>query len=1335
MKTFQQVEKLAGVRLKNNLTNPRVVTIEDWIFPKDSILFTTSMLSSESSILKDYRCKVYIKPTINLSKSIGRYRKKPTTINRLINERKRLDKGFKFLHKFEEIKLVAKNRLGVVDYSELEDIIKYQKYPAVEYDKFFNLYTTIALDLKKIDKENKDIFLLIDLPNKFPSVTEVKQLFRFSGKRLLDKIEDKKFLVILELVKLITEHRKESLFNIYDNFSGSRINLLFRHNGKVTFFNLRKFVSLGLENDEVDPKLPKYNENRAIRSFFKYLALIILKSPDSIDELNRTIDISNKINDDSDDITNKDVDELLDLVHKQSETVEIVEDDEIATDIKLDNQDPVEAGKESLEILNRDNLITEKRKKVLEEALEESNKNLIKVSEEELKLETIEIPDIDMVLDKNALKDTVTPFDKQYISKVLPKHLNNTLLHSNNVGIPVTEHTITTEDTIVNRMEKHKITLQLPSGNSKSIDIFLPPPDENGYMLINGKQYRMRKQILDIPLKKINRTVVSIMSYSGKIFVNKAIYKKHDVGYKIYKLLLKNSMDETSNIGMLAVGDSNIYDKKLPLVYTQIGRYVRSVTSGEYYFLFDYLSRESLLDGLDIKISDIEKYGTVIGNDNDGNILLIKDEDISIYNIKDKKIYPLDNIFNILEIDKNQLPIEHITIKIMGKHIPIGLVLILFNGLKSVTNHIGVKYHTTNDNVKSDENWIVIPFDDTKLVIERTIDSELIFGGLVYIKDLKELSFKAFKSISGIKDAFFLMGLSDRYVTDLLFMKNAFIDSMTADTLRELKLPTTLNGLLFKAVEMLRDDNYKNPNHISTFMIKGYERLIGMLHHILYTNLRDYNRKLGKVTPTINISPYEIFNYLNADSTFMLVDDINPLKQISQKEEFTMTGMFGRTKDTVTMKDRVMDPSAVGIISEATKDSSDVGVTAYLSASPNLSNLSGVLSEAEEIGGHNIFSGPGNLAPFLEHDDGKRALYKSIQDMSVIPTYGQSVLPLITGYEFIIPYKVDDKYAMHAKEKGIVTKVNKKSITIKYNSGKEETYRLNTWFSSDVGGISYKHTLATLLEKGMKIDVGDNIYYDTAFFGPISLVKNRVAYKVGKLVKVFYTEDSYVYEDSSAISKHLVKELSTKISAVRPKILTDAEQVFNIAKIGSYVKYNDVLLTIAPRDAEVESNLSDDSKSILEQINRLNLKAETKGKVQNIEVFYNCNKEDLHPSLQELIKESDKNLKLKTGHTGQVDNKFSYKGKPLAEGELLIIFYIEKELKMLMGDKFSIANQLKTTIGKVYNKIVSESGVELDMEFGETSDAARIVMSPPLMGLINRILRESRSRVVELYKK
>ena len=208
--------------------------------------------------------------------------------------------------------------------------------------------------------------------------------------------------------------------------------------------------------------------------------------------------------------------------------------------------------------------------------------------------------------------------------------------------------------------------------------------------------------------------------------------------------------------------------------------------------------------------------------------------------------------------------------------------------------------------------------------------------------------------------------------------------------------------------------------------------------------------------------------------------------------------------------------------------------------------------------------------PFLEHDDGKRALMGANMQRQAIPLL-KAEAPLVgTGVEAIAAR--DSGAVIIAKADGIVDYVDSKKIVIKTLGGMD-TYYLNGYERSNAGTCYHQVPIVRLGESVTK----DMIIAD----GP-STEKGEMA--LGKNVTVaFMNFNGYNYEDAVILNERLVKDdvftsihiedyqiecRDTKLGPEEitrdiPNISEEARKNLDengIVRIGTEVNYNDILV-------------------------------------------------------------------------------------------------------------------------------------------------------------------------------
>ena len=150
--------------------------------------------------------------------------------------------------------------------------------------------------------------------------------------------------------------------------------------------------------------------------------------------------------------------------------------------------------------------------------------------------------------------------------------------------------------------------------------------------------------------------------------------------------------------------------------------------------------------------------------------------------------------------------------------------------------------------------------------------------------------------------------------------------------------------------------------------------------------------------------------------------------------------------------------------------------------------------------------------PFLEHDDGKRALMGANMQRQAIPLL-KSEAPLIaTGVEAVAAR--DSGAVVVAKEAGIVDYVDARKIVVKRSNGTTDTYYLNGFEKSN-NGTCY-------LQKPI-VKKGDKVKKDMVIADGPSTELGEMA--IGKNITVaFMNFDGYNFEDAVILNERLVKD-------------------------------------------------------------------------------------------------------------------------------------------------------------------------------------------------------------------
>ena len=150
--------------------------------------------------------------------------------------------------------------------------------------------------------------------------------------------------------------------------------------------------------------------------------------------------------------------------------------------------------------------------------------------------------------------------------------------------------------------------------------------------------------------------------------------------------------------------------------------------------------------------------------------------------------------------------------------------------------------------------------------------------------------------------------------------------------------------------------------------------------------------------------------------------------------------------------------------------------------------------------------------PFLEHDDGKRALMGANMQRQAIPLLKAEAPIVATGVEAIAAR--DSGAVVIAVSDGIVTYVDARKIIVKTIGGEEEVYYLNGYERSNASTCYHQ---VPIVRKGDEVKK-DQIIADgpSTDHGEMALGRN--------VTVAFMNYDGYNYEDAVILNERLVKD-------------------------------------------------------------------------------------------------------------------------------------------------------------------------------------------------------------------
>lgn len=200
-------------------------------------------------------------------------------------------------------------------------------------------------------------------------------------------------------------------------------------------------------------------------------------------------------------------------------------------------------------------------------------------------------------------------------------------------------------------------------------------------------------------------------------------------------------------------------------------------------------------------------------------------------------------------------------------------------------------------------------------------------------------------------------------------------------------------------------------------------------------------------------------------------------------------------------------------------------------------------------------------------------------------------------------------------------------------------------------------------------------------------------------------------------------------------VINATDNIINITKIGNKIKPDETVLTVSDQAIDL-SDLTEDEIELMNEANNSVLKAKYFSEVDNIEILYNCELEDMSESLRALVMVSDKKLKERYGYIGRVNSGYSIQGRPLQLGQVEVRIFLKASDSMGLADKAICGSQLKCTVGDIFKNVYSYTDKKpIDAVFSTTSFEKRITPSFIKIGVMTTGMKIIEENAIAIYFK
>lgn len=958
--------------------------------------------ASDGYFYRDVQKKIFVDHIVDLTEFKGSPKKLSIPLAPYIREFHIKNKRFRFS---EDASVTTKdeNTLVILNYGLVSKSYRYVRSFYTEYFKWWNIEKTLWDTIKqKAKNSQRQHFVFIDLPKNLPAVSRLDNTANNFNQTALKNFSTPESLFILEFWKWVSaEHRQESVIGEIDKETLRKINIVIKDSGKFILLNLGIFDSWRYIKDISDTNqqvkiTPDQLQKRFLRMLMSLMEERSITEPEvSEDDNNEEILEDNKTSDlvedkghPLQDVDDENIEDDLSKVSKADKVLKdldsdldqlelldkerAIDDDDGASDSGVTTQfkdkridtkffnvelTPEEAIIQLCDDLADDGILSasEFRKytnqassyKTIPSPYDETPiGEFVKIEPSQLTItQSKNIPDIATVLDKTMLKSSLLDFDERYIKDILNKDIVGMTVNAQKAGFVITRYEVEKVQDILGSYEIHTVRVNPVVGTPSTLRFKIPTISEEGVFVANGVKYRLRKQRGDLPIRKTTPDRVALTSYYGKTFVSRSDKKVNDYSDWLRQQIMKKGID-ASDDSVLNISPADVFDNSIsaPRAYSSIAMGIKSFTSRGYNFVFDYSQRENVFSPEQIQKYEIN--GSILIGFNATENVLFMDKNGSIYEAGvNTEPTPLGTIENIIGISTLESPIDFAQVKIYGKNIPLALVFGYKYGLNDLLTALKASSRrvAAGQRLNLQEHEYAIAFSDETLILSKDDQlATMIFAGLrEYQRSLKNYSIHTFDKPNVYLNVLETNGISARYLREIDLMDNLFIDPITKDLLIEMKEPTSFRGLLIRSAEMLLTDSHPDALDMSYMRIKGYERIAGAIYAEMVNSIREHKSKSSRAAAPIELNPHAVWMRISQDPAKNLVSDINPIENLKQQEAITYSGTGGRIGRSMTKKSRSYHRNDMGIISEATSDSSDVAINTYSSADPQFKSLRG----------------------------------------------------------------------------------------------------------------------------------------------------------------------------------------------------------------------------------------------------------------------------------------------------------------------------------------------------------------------------------------------------------
>ncbi len=965
---------------------------------------------------------------------------------------------------------------------------------------------------------------------------------------------------------------------------------------------------------------------------------------------------------------------------------------------------------------------------------------------------------------KNMATTTYTNFEKVYNETCLNKDIASTFTSLGDKQIPmhVIDMTVTDTSDPLNYKETWRVVMEDVNRQRHTISVDIPKFVDNKFLYLGGNKKTITKQNFFYPVVKTGPDTVQIVTNYNKVFIRRMGTKSFSNIERLIKLASKNSMVAS----YFKMGNAfNLNSGRISTIeFDELSKTFYQFTHGDTVIFFAREKSDELgypekpgymCIGTKAKAPIYVNLKSQTTDDGQSVIDII----VGTFSDSEREAY------NGLDVGKRLL---FNTATIMAQSIPLISLLGYWEGLTKVMNKAHIEFTLSDKKVPATPDVAVVRFSDCYLSYKNTVEAQLLMNGIL-VFDTKSYTFADFDDQFPYIDYFKKVYGKAAIINALTNAYEFLIDPITAEILKDLKLPEDIVSLSIHASNLLADNDYTSEGKEWLYRVRSNEIIPAILYATIAQHYTSFRNSGGK--HKLSIPRDSVIKQILALQTVEDYSVLNPVVEAYKTNIISCKGFRGANLDQAYNEEkRSFDPSMTGIMAMSTSPDANCGINRELTWEPTINNVRGYVEckDTKDLNDTNLFS-VSELVTTLgcTRDDPIRTAMAGKQTRHIVPTQDAMPVLISNGADEAIKYKLASDFIVNAEEDGEVVEKNDKTniMIVKYKSGTPRAIDLSSHIvKNGAGGFYLSNQLISDLKVGDKFKQNDTLAYHKDYFKRDPL--NGIRMTVGPLVKIAVMSSYNTYQDGSICTESLSERLGTAIVLPDAAIVGKNSNVEFMAKVGDHVEVGDSLMQFDESFEDNELNkflkgLEKDQVSAINENSRNNIKASHPGVIVDIKIYATSELEEMSESLQRVVgkyykgimdkktmlnkyDKSDSVMKcgmLFTETTGKIEtNAFGViKGHKVDDGAVLVEFYIEHTDKLKVGDKAVMYTANKVVIDECVKKGYEpyssyHPDEEVSLLMSESAILKRMVPSVLISLLGNKVLVELKRHLEEIYK-